>query len=56
MNPDLAETALMPVTVTVTAGPDGVLTLRIPLGPAWANRDVRVTIEEVSASAGAAVQ
>jgi hypothetical protein len=32
---------------TATVGPDGVLTLRLPLGAANANKTVRVTVETV---------
>ena len=39
---------MTPTTVTSRVGADGVLSVVLPLGPAEANREVRVTVEPVS--------
>jgi hypothetical protein len=49
MSSDLAETILMPVTMTVVVGPDDANALKVPLGSAWACKKVRVTVEEITA-------
>lgn len=36
--------------VKVTVGPDGLLYLRLPLGAAWASRQVRVVVDDVLAA------
>ena len=35
------------IELTSRAGPDGVVTLSVPLGPDGANREVRVTVQPV---------
>ena len=36
--------AMFPITLTSHVGPDGILTLRLPLGATEANRAVRITV------------
>jgi hypothetical protein len=49
MSSDLAETILLPVTMTVVVGPDDASALKVPLGSAWACKKVRITVEEITA-------
>jgi hypothetical protein len=39
---------MTPTTVTSRVGADGILSVVVPLGPAEANREVRVTVEPVA--------
>ena len=41
-----------PLQIESRVGPDGVLTLRVPLGPEEADARVRVTVEPLPAGAG----
>ncbi len=45
----------MQKVLTTQVGADGVLTLRVPLGPAGANHVVRVTVETVEGPAPSTV-
>jgi hypothetical protein len=36
---------MTPIELRTRVGPDGVLTLSVPMGPAEANREVRVRVE-----------
>ena len=39
-----------PIQLESVAGPDGMVTLRVPLGPQGANARVKVTVEQLSSS------
>jgi hypothetical protein len=44
---------MRPIQIESHVGPDGVLTLRVPMGEGQANARVKVTVEAVTSAAGA---
>jgi hypothetical protein len=49
--PTAGRTAMTTIKMRAKVGPDGVLTLSVPVGMDVANRDLRVIVEPIDATA-----